>query len=57
MPLKKRTPKKGGLTPTEQAARFREAAKQAEADERPEAFDKAFANLVPAHKAKKRKIS
>ena len=33
------------LTPTEQHARFVEAAKKAEADEAPEAMDKAFTKL------------
>jgi len=34
------------LTPAEQSARFIEAAKKAEADERPEEFDKTFKKVA-----------
>jgi hypothetical protein len=34
------------LTPAEQHARFVEAAKKAEADERPEAFDRVFDKIA-----------
>lgn len=38
------------MTPAEQSARFIEAAKKAEADERPEEFDKVLKKIAPAKK-------
>jgi hypothetical protein len=40
------TKKRPKDTPAEQSARFIEAAKKAEADERPEAFDKVFKKVA-----------
>ena len=47
---KRRKAKKPPLTPAEQHARFVEAAKKAEADERPEEFDKIFKKVARARK-------
>jgi hypothetical protein len=41
-------PKHRRMTPAQQHARFVEAAKKAEADERPEAFDKVFTKIARA---------
>jgi hypothetical protein len=41
---RKKTPHK--LTPAEQSARFIEAAKKAEVDERPEEFEKVFKRIA-----------
>lgn len=41
------------LTPAEQSARFIEAAKKAEADERPEEFEKAFKKIASRRKLPK----
>jgi hypothetical protein len=49
MPKKK--PKSKRLTPAEQHARFVEAAKAAEADESPNAMDKAFRRLKVTRKS------
>jgi hypothetical protein len=42
------------MTPAEQHARFIEAAKKAEADERPAAFDKVFKSMQIRRKTTKR---
>ena len=42
--------KKRKMTRAEQSARFIEAAKKAEADERPEEFEKVLKKLLPAKK-------
>ena len=49
-----RNPKAKGLTPAEQHARFVEAAKAAEADESPDAMDKAFKKLAVAKPSDRR---
>jgi hypothetical protein len=46
----KKKPKTKRMTPAEQHARFVEAAKKAEADEAPDAMDKAFKKIDPAKK-------
>lgn len=43
------------MTPAEQHARFVEAAKEAEADERPEVFDAAFKQIALAKRIAKPK--
>ena len=48
---KKKRPKAKRLTPEEQHARFVETAKQAEADEAPDAIDKAFKRLKLTRKS------
>ena len=53
--MKKPKSKAKKLTPEEQHARFVEAAKKAEADESPEAMDRAFKRLNPRHKPEKAK--
>lgn len=52
MKPKRKTAKR--MTPAEQHARFVEAAKNAEADERPEAFDSVFKRIAPAKVAKRK---
>jgi hypothetical protein len=49
--MKKRSKQK--MTPAEQSARFIEAAKKAEADERPEEFEKVLKKIAPMPKARK----
>ena len=46
MARKAKPKKKGPLTPAEQHARFVEAAKKAEADERPEEFDRVLKKIA-----------
>ena len=46
----KKKAKKSLITPAQQHARFVEAAKKAEADESPDALDKAFKRLAPRMK-------
>jgi hypothetical protein len=50
----RRKSKKKKLTPEEKHARFVEAAKKAEADEAPDAMDKAFKRLHVTQNAKRR---
>ncbi len=45
-------PKKPQLTDDERHARFKEMGKELDADESPEAFDRAFASIVPTPKPK-----
>lgn len=47
--------RKARLMPAEQHARFVEAAKKAEADERPEQFDKVFKAVASLKTSQKRK--
>ena len=52
MPLKKTAQKAPPLSDAERHARFVETAKKADADESPQAFDRAFASIVSAPKPK-----
>jgi hypothetical protein len=52
MAVKKRKAKR--MTPAQQHARFVEAARQAEADEAPDAMDKAFKRLNPKKSVSKK---
>jgi hypothetical protein len=53
MARKAKPKKKAPMTPAEQHARFVEAAKKAEADERPEEFERVFKKVASTRPGKK----